>query len=334
MKGTRAIILFVVISFHYSCTSDSGTGCTCVASINYDANADEDDGSCRGCTDESSDNYNTCASVDDGSCETGIPDPIAGCTDPNATNFDATASSDNGSCKYPELEPPSEPPFFGTIFLDPDIITASDPTTFTGLTPAGQGSRVMFDRRVNDFITLNAFLFDATFDDGLTTEIQVNPEFETVEDAQIEAEKYANAIGRLTSGLRQRVKTVWIHKGVEAFGGGNDNILIHTGQSLLYEADGILEETLVHEATHTSIDPDHKDAPGWLAAQQADPTFISTYAQDNPTREDLAESYLLFIAVRYRRDRITDELANQIIATFPNRMAYFSSLELDMHPIE
>ena len=330
MPVFRLIVLCLLIS----CSSDPKEGCTCAASSNFDAEAEEDDGSCRGCTDSASDNFNPCASIDDGSCETGIPDPVEGCTDPNATNYNSLATIDDGSCEYPVLEPPTEPPFFGTIFLDPDIITQSDPTTFTGLTPAGQGSRIMFDRRANDFITLNAFLFDAAFDDGLTTEIQVNPEFETVANAQVEAEKYADAIGRLTTGLRQRVKTVWIHKGVEAFGGGNDNILIHTGQSLLYEDDGILEETLVHEATHTSLDPDHKDAPGWLAAQQVDPTFISTYAQDNAEREDLAESYLMFIAVRYRRDRISDELAEQIMATMPHRMAYFSSLDLDMHPIE
>jgi hypothetical protein len=28
---------------------------------------------------------------------------------------------------------PADPPFGGTIFIDPDIITSSDPTTYTGL---------------------------------------------------------------------------------------------------------------------------------------------------------------------------------------------------------
>ena len=71
----------------------------------------------------------------------------------------------------------AEPPFGGTIFIDPDIITPEDATTLVDVTPAGQGSRTMFDRRVNSWITVEAFLFDATFDDGLATEIQVNPEF-------------------------------------------------------------------------------------------------------------------------------------------------------------
>ena len=79
-----------------------------------------------------------------------------------------------------------DPPFKGTIFVDPDIITFSDPTTFQSLSFAGQGSRTMFDRRVNDWITVNAYLFNATFDDGLTTQIQVNPEFGSSETAWVD----------------------------------------------------------------------------------------------------------------------------------------------------
>src|SRR5262245_30837583 len=120
-------------------------------------------------------------------------------------------------------------PFSGTIFIDPDIITASDPTTFTNVTYAGQGMRLMYDRRVNKFVTLNAYLFNATFDDGLATEIQVNPEFSTTNAAFVEANKYAIVIGRLPTMSRSRVETVWIHKGVQPFGGGNNNLLIHTG---------------------------------------------------------------------------------------------------------
>ena len=65
------------------------------------------------------------------------------------------------------------PPFSGTIFLDPDIITENDPTAFVDITARGQGMRSMFDRRVNSFILVNAFLFDATYDDGLQIETKV-----------------------------------------------------------------------------------------------------------------------------------------------------------------
>ena len=226
------------------------------------------------------------------------------------------------------------PPFSGTIFIDPDIITAADPTTFVGLTAKGQGLRSMFDRRVGAFVQLQAYLFDATFSDGLMAEVQVNPEFGSVDAARAYAEKYAPAIGRLPRALRVSVATVWIHEGVNPFGGGNNNLLIHDGQGDLYIAQGILEETFVHEATHTSLDAAHASSSGWLTAQTRDGNFISTYARDFPTREDLAETFLTWLAVRYRSARITPALANTITQTVPNRLLYFDSLGLNILPIQ
>ena len=227
----------------------------------------------------------------------------------------------------------ADPPFSGTIFIDPDIITSSDSTTFQSVSYSGQGSRTMYDRRVNNWITVNAYLFDASFDDGLTAEIQVNPEFDSTSAALAEAQKYGWVIGQLPTALRADVQTVWIHKGIQPFGGGNNNLLIHIGQADLYAADGILEETFVHEASHTSLDAAHASAPGWLAAQAADGNFISTYARDFPNREDIAESFLLYLAVRYRSDRISQSLAETILQTMPNRISYFDNQSFDMYPI-
>jgi hypothetical protein len=234
----------------------------------------------------------------------------------------------------PTPPPPTAPPFSGTIFIAANIITAADPTTFQGLSPKGQGARTMFDRRVNGWIVAQAYLFDAAFSDGLGIEMQVNPEFGSVEAARTQAEKYAQAIGRLPRALRVSVETVWIHQGVNPFGGGNRNLLIHVGQADLYVANGILEETLVHEAAHTSLDATHASAPGWLAAQSLDSTFISTYARDFPRREDIAESFLPYLAVRYRPERISQSLLNTIQLTIPNRIAYFDSLQLVIAPVD
>src|SRR5262245_38003062 len=119
------------------------------------------------------------------------------------------------------------PPFSGTIFIDPDIITSADPTTFTNITYTGQGLRTMYDRRSNSFNTVNAFLFNARYRDGLQAEVQVNPEFGSSSAASVEATKYATVIGRLPTASRVQVQTVWIHQGVFPFGGGNNNLLIH-----------------------------------------------------------------------------------------------------------
>jgi len=244
------------------------------------------------------------------------------------------AAACGGGTPASPTAPSGPPPFSGTIFLDPDIITESDATTFQTLTSKGEGLRTMFDRRFNAFIQLMPHLFEATFSDGLVAEVQVNPEFGDTDAARVQAEKYAIVIGRLPRALRVSVATVWIHQGVQPFGGGNNNLLIHVGQADRYLADGILEETFVHEAVHTSLDAVHASAGGWVAAQSRDGTFISTYARDNPSREDLAESFLPYLAVRYRAARISQTLATTILQTIPNRIAYFDSLGLAMLPIQ
>lgn len=233
----------------------------------------------------------------------------------------------------PTVSVAQSPPFSGTIFIDPDIVTGDDPSAFVAVASTGQGMRTMYDRRVNAFIQVNAWLHNATFDDGLSIEVQVNPEFGDAATAIRIAEEYAWYVGQLPTALRTLVETMWIHQGVQPFGGGNNNILIHTGQSALYVADGILEETLIHEAAHSSLDPLYASAPGWLSAQSADPVFISTYARDFPNREDIAESFVPYVAARYRSDRISADLKATIEASIPNRMAFLDGLGLDMYPI-
>ena len=229
----------------------------------------------------------------------------------------------------------ADPPYHGTVWIDPDIITSSDPTAFQDIIAAGRGERTMYDRRVSGWITVNAYLFNAQFDDGLTAEIQVNPEFGSASAAMVEANKYGRVIGQLPTVLRTDVETVWIHKGNHPLGGGNDNILIHVDRAENSKKKGFLEEELVHEGAHTSLDSTHSEAPDWIAAQKADSNYISTYARDYPKREDIAESFLSYLAVRYRSARVSPFYEQTILKTIPNRIAYFDAQSFDdaMYPV-
>jgi len=225
-----------------------------------------------------------------------------------------------------------KPPFGGTIFVCRNIITDDDPTAFKSVVAAGRGERKMFDRRPGKPHKINAYLFTATFDDGQTMEIRVNPEF-GAEGAMAQAKKYLPYIGQMPFALRKDIEKVLIHKGKKGFGGGGKGILIHTDMGDSYIRGGILAETLCHEASHTSLDRTHSTAKGWLAAQKSDGAFISGYAKGNPRREDVAESYLLYFAVRYKPHRIDDKLRETITKTIPNRIAYFDAQNLPMHPV-
>jgi len=222
--------------------------------------------------------------------------------------------------------------YWGTIFVDSAIIRASDPSAFQKITPAGRGERRTYDRRINGWNTINAYLYRIDWSDGLVTEAQVNPEFGD-SLAPLEAEKYAIQVGRIPACLRKDIRYLWIHQGKYPFGGGNHAIMIHTGQSAEYERTGILEETLVHEATHTSLDDQFARNTDWLAAQKADVNFISTYAKDNPIREDLAETFLMWLATRQQPRRISQQTYEKISAYIPNRLIFLDKQNLPMSPV-
>ena len=71
-------------------------GCTNSSAVNYNEEANSDDGSCiiEGCTDEQALNYNEQATENDGSCVA----VINGCMDETAFNYDSDANTDDGSC--------------------------------------------------------------------------------------------------------------------------------------------------------------------------------------------------------------------------------------------
>lgn len=225
------------------------------------------------------------------------------------------------------------PPFFGTKAIGKNILNASDPSTFKELSDDGDAQRKVFDRRIPGWSETKVWLFKAVYADRAEpTEVQVNKEFSDVAKARTLALKYAKAVGQLPVCLRRDLRSITIHDGEQPFGGGNQNMLIHVQQAVKLEKEGILEEVLFHEATHTSLDADHKVAAGWVSAQKADGGFISTYAAENPVREDLAESFLCYFAAKHRRARIAGDVYATITKSIPARMAYFEAQKLDLSP--
>ena len=229
-----------------------------------------------------------------------------------------------------------EPPYYGTAWEFPDIISSDDFSTFQELIYKGEDEREMYDRRKGGrWVTNKAFLFDALFENQVI-EIQVNNEFKNSTQASTEASKYAEIIGRLPNFLLTNVQTVWIHKGDNDYGGGNNNLLIHTGRTQEYLEHEVLEEILIHEAAHTSLDWNFNGSINrseWEEAQKKDKNFISIYAKDYPDREDVAETILPWIAVKYRKDSISQEDIDIILTTIPNRLKLFDEQNFDIYPI-
>ncbi|MEM9933380.1 MAG: PKD domain-containing protein [Bacteroidota bacterium] len=227
----------------------------------------------------------------------------------------------------------SVPPYDGTIWPEPGIIIDSDPSTFSAISYKGQEERIMYDRRIANWERFNAHVYEATYENGQKVDIQVNPEF-SESQAKAYAEEYAEYVGVIPAFLMIDVKTVSIHDGNEPFGGGSNDILVHVQQGEEYLRVGNMIETLIHEAAHVSLDQYIYQDPAWTAAVEADPTFISTYARDNPRREDGAESILLYLAVKCKSDRITEKMKAIIEKAIPNRIKYFDAQNYDLSPLD
>ncbi len=232
---------------------------------------------------------------------------------------------------YHEMEAPGFSD--GTIYIDPDIITDEDVSAFNGIRYEGRFERYMFDRRVDNDLRLLAYVFHVTFDDGLACEFRLNPEFGSMDEAMRQAIRYATVIGQMPNCLRQELRTVTLHKGDELFSGVNGDILIHTGQAYWYDRDGILEESIFHEACHVSLDPYHYNAE-YREAMCNDKAFISEYAEGDPADEDIAESFLTYFAVAYRSDRISWDVSDIIEEVNEYRLNYFDRQRFNMHPAD
>lgn len=226
--------------------------------------------------------------------------------------------------------PVPEPPYAGTLHeLEADIITVKDPTTLIELIDQGKGNRVNFDRRTGKFGPCDVWLYRASYKGGRVIEVQINQEFSAAA-ARKQAERFARIVGQLPHCLRRDVDALWIHGGDKPMGGGNRSLTIHVDQANVLEKKGRLEEVFLHEASHTSLDGDHAKSAGWQAAQAKDKVAISNYARDFPLREDVAETFPAWYAVRQRRNRLPSAMVKKIEQTVPARLAYFDSLKLEM----
>jgi NADH:ubiquinone oxidoreductase subunit E len=100
----NGVLVITSLEFVYSCTGGTlGIGCTDETAINYDPNAEDDDGSCiaivLGCMDAHYLEFDPAANVfDQLLCLTW---KVEGCMDALACNFDSTANFNNETCEFP-----------------------------------------------------------------------------------------------------------------------------------------------------------------------------------------------------------------------------------------
>jgi hypothetical protein len=217
-----------------------------------------------------------------------------------------------------------------------NIINSNDPSAFESIHFEGEKHAEMWDRDADNnngaLINPISWVFKLTYEDGITSEIRIRILGFTKDQGLALAKKYGKKMGQLPACLRKGVGYINILKSDALFGGNNfkHSIEITIGEtSELYEQTGNMEETLFHESTHAALDNLYQE--DWPLHRDKDQKYISKYAADNPNREDISESFLMYAAVKHRTDRIQSEVA-KINKNISNRLEFYNNKKFDMYP--
>lgn len=215
------------------------------------------------------------------------------------------------------------PPYGGTVYVEPDILTDEDPSVLRSFTFQRMETSTQWDNRVNDEVTTQFYRFHAAYAGGKTVVFYVNGEFVDQAQARYAGRNYAFVLGQMPALLRNGVRQVVVHETGGDWTASAGEIEIHDGFYEQEAADGALEESMIHETVHTSIDPIWEDTAAWKNAQQTDGAFISAYARDNPDTEDLAESFTLYLGLALHPERMPAQLVAKMQEIMPARLAFF-----------
>ena len=220
----------------------------------------------------------------------------------------------------------NKPPFSWTKDTVFDIIRTSDESTLSCLEYIGRGDRRIRDKRINGEPIVNAFLFVARYSDGANIEIGINPEFDALEKAKAEAQRFAYPLGQLPTLLRAGIRRFSVHMGKKGFHAGTGHVIAYSASADNRASYNHLEESLFHESVHASLDKDHRLSDGWKRAQASDGQFLTSYGARSPEREDLAETALFAFAILHHPDLFPPADTEATMRTVPHRIEYIKGL--------
>ncbi len=221
-----------------------------------------------------------------------------------------------------------------------DVIVPGDPSAFQTIQQGSDRSVLMWDRDANNnagaWINPLSYVYALTYDDSIVSEIRIRKVDFSQTEADELAQTYGQLMGQLPAFLRAGVDSINILASDALFGGNNwlHSIEITIGAtSELYLQTGNMEEILLHEATHAALDQLYTDNSDWATAQDQDPRYVSRYAADNPNREDIAETIVPYLGIRYQNARIEQSTQQSLNSSISHRMALLDSLDLDLYPM-
>ncbi len=248
--------------------------------------------------------------------------------------------------QFTQLDLPSHDMMnIGTGALAPQLVTPNDPSSLIEISFLEKGTR--YYPRGDTWSgslsgSFEANVFQATFanDKTMNFVIESSIPFDTAERIAGEAAFiYGQMPALILAGMRDFIV-------LPGNGHPSSGPVTTFYYDVFYRLGDRIEEGLIHDSAHASLDwparnemYDIKDnrtllpRPGvttrdaWLQAARLDNYYVSTYAKDNPEREDIAESIIQYLIVRWRPERFDPYHVQFIKETIPNRIAYLDTFD-------
>ena len=245
----------------------------------------------------------------------------------------------------------------------PCIINSKDPSTLQKIIYIGEEKRnmrepyrVREDKSRRFLFKATPYVFDAYYENGKIFEILIYFEKEKNKSktkAESLANSYAFIIGQMPNVLLQRLDAAHIYADIK----GVSNASAHDRIIKIHKSDPSwksVEELFMHELVHASLDKPiygvyktmnkkrHKNETieskklswrDWREAVKKDKKkYINDYAKTS-IHEDLAESFIAWVALRYKSKRLPNIKIQEIENNIPNRIIFFDKQNFDMYPL-
>jgi len=248
--------------------------------------------------------------------------------------------------QYAPLELPNHATMnIATGQLATQLVNPNDPSSLVDVTFLERGTRyhVRGDSWTGSLSgPFQANVFVARYTEGKTMNFVIEASI-PFSDAERIANEAAFIYGQAPALLRAGMRDFIIFPGS---GHPSSGPVTTFYWDIFYRLGSMIEEGLIHDMAHASLDwparnetYDIKDNqtlvphPGvttraaWLNAARLDDYYASTYGKDNPEREDIAESIIPYLILRWRPERFDPYYLKFIEETIPNRIAYLDTFD-------
>lgn len=214
-----------------------------------------------------------------------------------------------------------EPPYSGTVYIDSEWITPADSSSYLGKSYQGVTNFTWYDWSSREWIISDAYTYQLTFSEGVTVRASVHIDFAKEPTSLLD--DWGRLLGQTPTRLLSRLGEFQVvpdsgqsGTNLQANGWTDPTHIVLYGDDPVgyyeYElATGWVEEIILHELGHAAFQPQHQ-SPEWVAAQNSDPCFISTYAASNSQQEDVSETLMPYLMLRFMPDRVDASDASKI----------------------